>query len=190
MIILVFPSFISCHKLNNSTPDDTDKCAGFTSRYGEKNWDSLKYMPTLWWSTDSIENGYRVFTVKIQSDKAACYNDSIHVIIVAGFKENQPRPIGVRAYLEADYTDHTGKFSRYFEKIPMKDSAEMWTSAGHNSFWNFFPEPHVDGAPYEYFYIYIDFLVPVHGNSQDDWLYLCAMSEGLAVTYYYWASPS
>lgn len=184
--VLILLSIESCDKLKN---DDSypDPCPGYTCQTGGKSWDSLKYTPTE--NIDSIENGYRVFRVKVMSDKPVCYNDSLTVAIVAGLEENMPRPINIRAYIEVDYIDVHYHYAEYIQPIPMVNNNEMWSSEGPGgtNHWKFLPKPYVEGTSSEFFTVIFDFLVPVNGTNGQDWMYLCNMCTGLVIDYFYLA---
>jgi len=177
----------SCDK-STDEGSHPELCDGYTYQTGGRSWDTLKYTPMS--NGDSIENGYRVYRVKVMSDKPTCYNDSLTVAIVAGLEENQPRPIIVRAYLELDYIDHNNHYAEYITPIPLVNNNEMWSSEVGNgsNHWRFLPKPYVEGTNSEYFTTILDFLVPVNGNSGADWLYLCNMSTGLIIDYIYLAT--
>jgi hypothetical protein len=186
-VLTIVLLFNSCDSLNKSDTN-TEACEGYTPEFGGSEYDSLEYCPLS--SGDSIENGYRIYSINLQSEKVTCFNDTILVWIRASMAQNQPRPILVRAYIEVDYIDYNYHYAEYFEPIPLQNTDELWEATGLNGSdgWKFLPKPHVDGTSSEYFSIHVDFMVPVNSDSGLDWRYLCEMCNIFLIRYSYWAS--
>jgi len=176
---------LSCQKMDKEADNTTPPvvCEGYSTASDHTEYDSVNMPPFEWYSGDSIVNGYRLYSFKARCEKVCCYADSIEVEISVFLRQNQQWPINVSAKIVLDYNDASYHYAEYSESIPLVNKDECWSIPGNNDYNSFkiYPAPHVAGTHSEYFYVWLNFFVPVHGNSMEDYIYFHNMTRYITI---------